>query len=400
MLESLSSVCFPTDVRTPPWTLVAMAVVLGGVTWNAALRPEPPARQTLARVPLTTAPETTTSTGESTTTTSLEEVTTSTAASSTTSPPSSSAPPPTATSSSSAPPTTAARLIQPAVLQWSAPVLTRNVAPYRGLGTWVDSYDFSPAFQPGGGPAPIVPEAVDRMAAEGVRTLYLQASKDDVRSPGDLLEPQIAGEFLLRAHARGMKVVAWYLPKLASIESDLRHLEAMRAFEVDGHRYDGIAVDIEWRKDVPNVAERNARLVELSRRLAEGAGGEAIGGIVLPPVVMEEVNPAYWPDFPWRGIAPFYDVWMTMGYWTFRRSDSGYKDGYRYTDENIRRLRANLGLPGALVHPIGGIGDRASDEDVAGFVKAASEHQALGVSMYDWRTSRPSSWEFLRKSPE
>ena len=46
-----------------------------------------------------------------------------------------------------------------------------------------------------------------------------------------------------------------------------------------------------------------------------------------------------------------------MTYWTNRNTKSGYREGFRYTDENIRRLRANLGRGDAAVHPVGGIAD-------------------------------------------
>ena len=82
-----------------------------------------------------------------------------------------------------------------------------------------------------------------------------------------------------------------------------------------------------------------------------------LAAIVMPAVVMEVVNPNFWPGFPYRDIAPAYDAWMPMGYWTNRKADSGYRDAYRYTAENIDRLRAQLGRADLPVHPIGGIGD-------------------------------------------
>jgi len=57
--------------------------------------------------------------------------------------------------------------------------------------------------------------------------------------------------------------------------------------------------------------------------LRQALPGRTIGAIVLPPVVLEVVNTNYWPNFPWHGIAPFYDVWQTMGYWTNRTQSSG-----------------------------------------------------------------------------
>jgi hypothetical protein len=279
------------------------------------------------------------------------------------------------------------------------PPPARDVTAYRGLGTWVDAYDYSPEYQTNGAPPPVTPESVDLMAGQGVRTIYLQAAKDDTRSPGNLVNPEILGPLLARAHARGIKVVAWYLPKFYDLDSDMRRLVAIRDFRFEGDGFDGIGLDIEWRKDVPDPAERNVRLIELSRRLRAAMGNATVSAIPLPPVVMEVVNPDYWPDFPWREIAPFYDVWLPMTYWTFRTQSSGYRDGYRYTDENIRRLRANLGLPNAAVHPVGGTDNKSTDEDYRGFVRACTEQRCTGGSIYDWRTTPGQAWDILRGVP-
>lgn len=276
----------------------------------------------------------------------------------------------------------------------------RDLRSYVGLGTWVDAYDYSSEFQANGAPPPVVPAAVDDMARQGVKTLYLQASKDDVRSPGDLVDPEIAGEFLTRAHAHGMRVVAWYLPKFGDVDSDLRHLLAMRSFAASGQRYDGTAVDIEWRNDVPEPAIRNQRLVALSQRLrAAAAPGEVLGAIVMPPVVTDVINPSFWPGFPWKTLGSLYDVWMPMAYWTSRTEASGYRDAFRYTEQNIVLLRRNLGNPTAAIHPIGGIGDRSTDADDVGFVMAAKTQHALGASIYDFRTTAPAHWAILRGAP-
>jgi hypothetical protein len=276
----------------------------------------------------------------------------------------------------------------------------RDLSVYKGLGTWVDAYDFSPEYQPNGAPPAVTPESVDQMVGQGVRTLYLQAAKDDTRSPGELVNPEILGPMLARAHSHGIKVVAWYLPKFYDLDSDMRRLLAMRDFRYDGEGFDGLGLDIEWREDVPNNAERNSRLIELSRRLRRAMGDAAVSAIPLPPVLTEVINPAYWPDFPWRELAPLYDVWMPMGYWTFRTRSSGYKDGYRYTVENIRRLRADLGLPAAAVHPVGGTDNKSTDEDYRGFVRACAEQHAMGGSIYDWLTTPPQAWGILRAVPD
>jgi hypothetical protein len=260
-----------------------------------------------------------------------------------------------------------------------------TVEPYRGLGTWVDVYDWShyKNSTPTVGPA-----QVDDMAAAGVQTLYLQTAKHD--TPEEIAEPDLLLPIIDRAHAHGIEVIAWYLPTLEDPGNDLRRLIASARLDVDG-----IAVDIESRK-VADVAERNRRLIDLSSALAQSLPDRTIGAIVLPPVLLEVVNPNYWPNFPWREIAPFYDTWQTMGYWTDRTWASGHRDAYSYTDENLRRLRNNLGQPEALVHPVGGIGDETTDGDLEGFLRAATEHAAIGGSLYDWRTTKPEAWARLR----
>lgn len=273
----------------------------------------------------------------------------------------------------------------------SLPVASPLVAPagmdsYRGMGTWVDVYDWSNTYTRG---RPHVgPGVVDRMAELGVQTLYIQASKHD--APTDVLEPELLGAWIGRARDRGIRVVGWYLPTLVDPARDLQRMMAIARLPMDS-----VAVDIE-SKDVPELAERNRRLVAFSARLRRALPGRVIGGIVLPPVVLEAVNPLYWPSFPYRELASSYDVWLPMAYWTNRPTSSPYRNAHRYTRENVTRLRANLGQPHALVHPIGGIGDRTTLADVAGYRQASAETGTIGGSLYDWRTTRPELWTAMQ----
>ncbi len=276
---------------------------------------------------------------------------------------------------------------RPAPPRRSAPLGTPvGTAAYRGMGTWVDVYDWSATFTKGR--PHVSPDAVDGMAEQGVQTLYIQASKHD--APSDVLEADLLRDWIDRSRRKGIRVVAWYLPTLVDPARDLERMKAIAALPVDG-----VAVDIE-SKDVAQLEERNRRLVEFSAELRKALPGRSIGGIVLPPVVLEAVNSAYWPSFPYRQLVPYYDVWMTMGYWTNRISGTTYRDANRYTTENVKRLRANLGLPNALVHPIGGIGDRTTVVDVAGYRTAVNDTDSIGGSLYDWRTTKPELWESLR----
>lgn len=271
----------------------------------------------------------------------------------------------------------------------------RDAAAYAGQGAWVDAFDYAPAYQAEGQAPQVTPASVDDMADLGVRTLFLQAARADDRSPGPLVDPGLLAAFLVRAHRRGMRVVGWYLPRFVDVQADAARLLAISDFRVLGHRFDGLAVDIEDNRGVPDPATRSLRLVELSLLVRDAIGTDALGAIVLPPVQTEVVNPAYWPAFPWRDIAAAYDVWLPMSYWTFRDPVSGYRDGYTYNEESVRRLRANLGRPDALVHAIGGIGDLATADELARFVQSLVDTRAVGGSIYDWSTLAVAAREQL-----
>jgi hypothetical protein len=271
-----------------------------------------------------------------------------------------------------------------------------DVRPFRGLGTWVDVYDYVPGFQDGGGPPPVSVDSVDDMSRLGIKTLYLQSAQDDSRISGSTVAPSLLGTFLRRAHDRGMRVVAWYLPKLSDPAADLRRIRALASFRSAGERFDGIALDIEWTMGVPDPAARNTALVKLAKRARAVVDDRPLGAIVLEPVLLEDVNERYWPDFPWKKVAGSFDVWLPMTYWTNRDSSSGFRDGFVYADENIRRVRKRVGDPEAPVHPIGGIADQAAPADYIGFVRAAKRRDAIGWSVYDYNTTTSSSWPWLR----
>jgi hypothetical protein len=380
------------------------AVLVGASTWaGASPAGVPPHHETvraaMAELPIPVSSTTTTATTTTTTTVAVR-------AAAAPGPPLTIAPRPTTTTvrRASGPPVAppvprAPAQPAPIVLPPVSPPPVRDISVYHGLGTWVDAYDYSPQFQPNDGPPHVTPDTMDAIADAGVKTLYLQAAKDDARSPGDLVNPEILGPMLVRAHARGVKVVAWYLPKFYDLDSDMRRLLAMRDFRAEGQGFDGIGLDIEWTKDVPDPAERNLRLIELSHRLRAAMGPAAVAAIPLPPVLIETVNPKYWPAFPWRELAPLYDVWMPMAYWTFRSQSSGWRDAYRYTEENVRRLRFNLGLPAAPVHPVGGTDNKSNDNDYRGFVRACAATNSLGGSIYDWLTTPSPDFDILRGVP-
>jgi hypothetical protein len=257
--------------------------------------------------------------------------------------------------------------------------------PYSGLGTWVDMYEWSDTFSHGHprfGPADI-----DTMAGKRVQTLFLQGASQTggtgVLEPGRLLA------LVARAHERKLRVVLWYLPALTDPAADLARLIALGRLPVDG-----VAVDIESR-DLADVADRNLRLIVLSQAVRRALPRVPLGAIVLPPTLLEVVNPNFWPGFPWLGIAPYYDAWLPMAYWTGRLPASGYHDGYTYTADSVVRLRRDLGQAGAAVHPIGGGADHIGLADVDRFATAVRQTGCIGGSLYEWRHTNSATWPHL-----
>ena len=115
------------------------------------------------------------------------------------------------------------------------------------------------------------------------------------------MEPDRLDALIDRAHARGLHVVAWYLPTFVDVDADLRRLVAAAELRVDG-----LGVDIE-ATDVVDPVERNRRVSTCP--LASGRGGrKALAAITLSSVHLQVVNPAYWPGYPWAELGATYDV--------------------------------------------------------------------------------------------
>lgn len=259
-----------------------------------------------------------------------------------------------------------------------------TLVPHRGLGAWVDVYDWT--MELGGAEPSVGLDDVDAMAEAGVQTLYLQTGHE--RSADDVVEPERLHALIDRAHERDMHVVAWYLPTLVDPERDLRRLVAAADLPVDG-----LGVDIE-SVELTDPAERTRRVLDLSTRLRSEVGADkALAAITLSSVHVQVVNPDFWPGYPWAQLAATYDVILPMAYWSIRKDD--LNAGLRYVGENIDRIRATAGAD-IPVHAAGGIADEATVADLEGMVAAIEDRDVIGGSLYDWATSTPQQWAALR----
>jgi hypothetical protein len=277
----------------------------------------------------------------------------------------------------------------------AAHAASADVDPYRGLGAWVDSFDYAPRLQSNGNAPPVTAASIDDMARLGVRTLYVQVANPDGALPDQLTDEVQLREILTHARTSGLKVVAWYLPGLADVTLDTRMIKTIVGFRSGTARFDTVALDLEYTQGEPDVSARNANAVEVARSTRKLLGAKrSIGAIVYPAVQTDVLNPVLWPNFPYKKLADSVDVWMPMAYYTFRSEP--YRDPFRYTDESVTRLRKHLDDDNALVHPIGGIADQTSPEDYLAFLRAVKSTHAIGYSVYDFNTTSSSAWTFLR----
>jgi hypothetical protein len=256
-------------------------------------------------------------------------------------------------------------------------------SPYAGLGTWVDIYDTAYWARP--------QRTVAEMARDGVRTLYLQTGNYEQRV--DLVRRRALGRFVDAAHAAGMRVVAWYLPSFLYPAQDARRsLAAIRFRSARGERFDSFALDIEASR-VRSVPLRSERLLRLSARLRRAVGHRYRLGAIIPSPVGIRRHRTYWPQFPYRGLAHFYDAFLPMAYSTSRVSGTARTRAYEAADVAI--IRERTGRPHVPVHLIGGIAEYMGPSETAGFVQAVDDCGPVGYSLYDFSTTRPATWQAL-----
>jgi len=276
--------------------------------------------------------------------------------------------------------------------QWNGPDANRTIV-FKGLGAWWDVYDWSPTFTKGA--APFGLSDVDRLAAAGVQTLYIQPST--FRHPATVLDEPLLRSIIKRAQSRGVRVVGWYLPELKDVSFDVGRMAAIMGLGVNG-----LGIDIESTAN-GDVAARTQNLLSEVRFLRLVFPDAAMAAVPVTPVIWEQLNRSWWPNFPYREMAKYFDAWMPMAYWSYRRAGSfpEWGDPYRYTVETVTRLRTLTGKPDLPVHPIGGEAAGMTSADVDAMARAMVDTGSIGGSVYDDNTTPrdlyPSLQQFRRE---
>ena len=258
-----------------------------------------------------------------------------------------------------------------------------DLSAYESLGSWIDIYDEWPWDHPS--------RAVHELDDRGVRTIFLQTSNWGANTA--IFRPQQTKEFLKAAHRRDMKVVSWYVPSFAKRKEDFQRSKAAALFNRGGERFDSFGLDIESTV-VGDIALRNRRLLDLSKRLRRLVGPDYTLGAITP----DPVKALYWPNFPYEKVSTLYDVFVPMGYFSFRTN--GYKGVRKYTVASIRNIRRESGDPDVPIHLIGGIGGETKVPEVKAFVRAVKGNDVLGGSYYDMTVTSDQEWQHLEAIAE
>jgi hypothetical protein len=260
---------------------------------------------------------------------------------------------------------------------------------FRGLGTWVDLFDYgtSSGLHPS--------TAVPAMHARGVRTIYIETARWNSSSAFDF--QTAIGQWVEAAHAAGMKIVGWYLPTYGTyLDADISRTVAIAKYRSPaGQGFDGLGIDIESKTA---SQARSAWFSDIATHLARVRYGATaafpIGAITPAPLAMD-IYPSSWTGFPWSSIGFYSNVVMPMGYWSYRTDCSTNPShcAYGYSVGNINEARTKTaGLP---VHLIGGIGDSVTSQGVSDFIRASHDAKAYGASLYDYRTTSSTVWSSL-----
>lgn len=253
---------------------------------------------------------------------------------------------------------------------------------FEGLGTWIDVYDGTVMAEP--------EKLASRLAARGVRTVYIETAND--RSTTDIVNLDAVGRLVDNLHAVGIRVVGWTLPGFKQPRKDLRRALAMVSYRTpSGQQFDGVGLDIE-ALGLADTTRRTARLLDLLAQLRAAAGGTPVAAITYPPRMLER-HASWWPQFPWSEVSGLVDAMIPMAY--TGGAFHGYDETYGYIARSLRQLRAAVG-PDIAIHVAGGVPNRMTADELKALVDAiADDGHVTGWSLYDLATTTPAAWKAI-----
>ena len=251
---------------------------------------------------------------------------------------------------------------------------------YQGLASWVDLYDAKAWRNP--------EWAVSDMASHGVRTLFIETG--NFHSPQPVMNADLLRRFIVAAHAKNMRIVAWYLPNMKPGSVDYaRIMQAVQLRTADGQTFDSFALDIE-SSVISSPAMRNRSLEALSLKIRALVGPTYPLGAIIPSPMGLRKNHGVWSNFPYTMLAGIYDVFVPMGYYTYH--GNSYASACTDAMGNVSIIRAQPGCSTVPIHLIGGIAENSRASQAQAFALAVHRSGCIGASLYGWAGTSPGEW--------
>jgi hypothetical protein len=271
-------------------------------------------------------------------------------------------------------------VVAEADLPRALPPLTRSpsLAALRGKGVWTLQWSRTE----GGSAAGVVARA----KAAGLTSIWVRTGSSRTGFYGSAELRAL----LPRAHAAGIRVVAWDFPYLYDPEADARRAAATLAFTAPGgHRVDAFSPDIESPSE---GTQRTPRRVTVYLGLVQRAAGTRPLVTTVP-----HANDHWWKTYDYRTQVPYVDAFAVMAYW-------GCVEPGREVAQSVARL-APLGRPLHVIGqafdlgPYGGrVGD-PSGREVFRFADVAHRSGLLGASLYVWQHATREQFAALGAYP-
>lgn len=244
-----------------------------------------------------------------------------------------------------------------------------------GKGIWVNIWNY-----------PRSPEIFcEYLKSKGIDTIYLQISRSNMPA---IKESQKLSHIINAAHKNEIKIIGWnYIFLKNPIEDAKKFLRAIFFKTSNGDSLDGMAADIE---EVSNsfAIETFAKFV----RKTVGPDYPLIAVTFSP--VLKRANPN---RYAWKTIANNFDIIAPMTYWHGFVKLRSQKGAYDYTTETIAKIKEYTQKNNLQIHLIGD-GQKTSQEEIIGFLKAAEDHGInAGVSLYPLYTPKEHQVEALGK---
>ena len=242
-----------------------------------------------------------------------------------------------------------------------------------GKGIWVNIWNY-----------PVNPDMYcEYLKSKGIDTIYLQISRSNTPA---IKDPVKLNKIIKSAHSRDIKVIGWTYSFLRDPISDAqKFIQAVFYKTQDGDSLDGMATDLE--------EITNSKSIEtFAKAIRKAVGNDyPLIAITFSPV-LKRADPKH---YGWKTIANNFDIIAPMTYWHGFVKLRSRQGAYDYTTETIAKIKEFTQKDDIKIHLIGD-GQKTSSSEIAGFLKAASEHGVNGgVSLYPWYKPKEHQIETL-----